>query len=301
MLGFGILPDTIVDCEQYGLSSVYHYRNALGTEPKELAGEPFTVFGRRAPPGPLSSCGGATWNAGSSRLPFHPVSRSPRVKRHCHFFRSRDHEQDRSRRRCIKPPSVAWAKVGACAEAPPRFCGLAIAPVNNSTETPPRHKAKIEAGKIAPMQIKAIPAPPSCKPTNPFFVFHQPRPSRKECFEMKFSEFIRSHGFEPRDLSDDQLDNMAEWHSRLATDAPEGDDQADGDDDLRKVDATARHARIQVIEGSMRRIPRRAQQGDSRQLVERQDRCGNSTDQVSRAARAVWQVLFPHQQRSFQR
>ena len=113
---------------------------------------------------------------------------------------------------------------------------------------------------------------------------------------MKFSEFIRSHGFEPRDLSDDQLDGMAEWHSRLAT--TEGDDQADGDDDLRKVDATARHARIQVIEGSMRRIPRRAQQGDSRQLVERQDRCGNSTDQVSRAARAVWQVLFPQQRQS---
>ena len=65
---------------------------------------------------------------------------------------------------------------------------------------------------------------------------------------MKFSEFIRSHGFEPRDLSDDQLDNMAEWHSRLATDAPKGDDQADGDDDLRKVDATARHKRIQAIE-----------------------------------------------------
>ncbi len=30
------------------------------------------------------------------------------------------------------------------------------------------HKAKIEAGKIAPMQIKAIPAPRSCKPSNPF-------------------------------------------------------------------------------------------------------------------------------------
>ena len=64
---------------------------------------------------------------------------------------------------------------------------------------------------------------------------------------MKFSEFIRSHGFEPKDLSDDQLDGMAEWHSKLAT--TEGDDQADGADDLRKVDATARHARIQVIEG----------------------------------------------------
>ena len=63
---------------------------------------------------------------------------------------------------------------------------------------------------------------------------------------MKFSEFIRSHGFEPRDLSDDQLDGMAEWHSQLAT--TEGDDQADGDDDLRKVDAVARHKRIQAIE-----------------------------------------------------
>ncbi len=63
---------------------------------------------------------------------------------------------------------------------------------------------------------------------------------------MKFSEFIRSHGFEPRDLSDDQLDGMAEWHSQLAT--TDGDDQADGDDDLRKVDATARHKRIERIE-----------------------------------------------------
>jgi len=63
---------------------------------------------------------------------------------------------------------------------------------------------------------------------------------------MKFSEFIRSQGFEPKGLSDDQLDSMAEWHSKLAT--TEGDDQADGADDLRKVDATARHARIQQIE-----------------------------------------------------
>ncbi len=63
---------------------------------------------------------------------------------------------------------------------------------------------------------------------------------------MKFSEFIRSHGFEPKDLSDDQLDGMAEWHSKLAT--TEGADQAEGDDNLRKVDATARHARIQEIE-----------------------------------------------------
>ncbi len=109
---------------------------------------------------------------------------------------------------------------------------------------------------------------------------------------MKFSEFIRSHGFEPRDLSDDQLDSMAEWHSRLATDAPEGDDQADGDDDLRKVDATARHARIQVIEGSCADSPACA----TRRFLATgptPDRCGNSTDQVSRAARAVWQVLFP--------
>ncbi len=50
MLGFGILPDTIVDCEQYQLSSIYHYCNALGTEREKLAGEPFTVIRQTQPP-----------------------------------------------------------------------------------------------------------------------------------------------------------------------------------------------------------------------------------------------------------
>ena len=63
---------------------------------------------------------------------------------------------------------------------------------------------------------------------------------------MKLSEFIRSSGFEPKDLSDDQLDSMAEWHCASA--AFQGGGEADGDDDLRKVDATRRHARIQEIE-----------------------------------------------------
>ena len=53
MFGFGILPDTIVDCEQYGLSSVYLYRNALGNEREELAGEPFTVVRQTRPPGSI--------------------------------------------------------------------------------------------------------------------------------------------------------------------------------------------------------------------------------------------------------
>jgi len=63
---------------------------------------------------------------------------------------------------------------------------------------------------------------------------------------MKLSEFIRSSGFEPKDLSDDQLDSMAEWH--WASAAMQGGGEADGNDDLRKVDATHRHARIQEIE-----------------------------------------------------
>ena len=77
---------------------------------------------------------------------------------------------------------------------------------------------------------------------------------------MKFSEFIRSHGFEPRDLSDDQLDNMAEWHSRLAT--------TEGETRPTATTTFARWTPWPAMRGfgdrmALCRIPRHAQQSDS--------------------------------------
>ena len=50
LLGYGIVLLDVFDPDDYGLSGIYAYRNALGNEPAALKAEPFTAILETCPP-----------------------------------------------------------------------------------------------------------------------------------------------------------------------------------------------------------------------------------------------------------
>ena len=53
LLGYGIVLLDVFDPDDYGLSGIYAYRNALGNEPAALEAEPFTAILKTCPPRPF--------------------------------------------------------------------------------------------------------------------------------------------------------------------------------------------------------------------------------------------------------
>ena len=53
LLGYGIVLLDVFDPDDYGLSGIYAYRNALGNEPAALEAEPFTAILETCPSRPF--------------------------------------------------------------------------------------------------------------------------------------------------------------------------------------------------------------------------------------------------------
>ena len=72
LLGYGIVLLDVFDPDDYGLSGIYAYRNALGNEPQALEAEPFTAILETCPLRPFVELWRADvdrWLSGSTAPP----------------------------------------------------------------------------------------------------------------------------------------------------------------------------------------------------------------------------------------